>query len=141
MWDLPRPQLEPVSPALAGGFLTVAPLGKSPGQVFVHTPQSSRDFRHPGNSASKAFSSYCVRKRRELTLRPPLLFSINGDVFYKRRMFSINHSSRRKSRNNTLLTFVVKDGASLVLCEVESSPVSLVPARPQCLPHLLTSGF
>ena len=30
MWDLPRPGLEPVSPALAGGFLTTAPPGKSP---------------------------------------------------------------------------------------------------------------
>ena len=28
MWDLPRPGLEPVSPALAGGFLTIAPPGK-----------------------------------------------------------------------------------------------------------------
>ena len=29
MWDLPGPGLEPVSPALAGGFLTTAPPGKS----------------------------------------------------------------------------------------------------------------
>ena len=28
MWDLPRPGLEPVSPALAGGFSTTAPTGK-----------------------------------------------------------------------------------------------------------------
>ena len=28
MWDLPRPRLEPVSPALAGGFSTTAPPGK-----------------------------------------------------------------------------------------------------------------
>ena len=28
MWDLPRPGLELVSPALAGGFLTTAPPGK-----------------------------------------------------------------------------------------------------------------
>ena len=28
MWDLPRPGLEPVSPALAGGFLTAVPPGK-----------------------------------------------------------------------------------------------------------------
>ena len=28
MWDLPRPGLEPVSPALAGGFLTTLPPGK-----------------------------------------------------------------------------------------------------------------
>ena len=30
MWDLPGPGIEPVSPALAGGFLTTAPPGKSP---------------------------------------------------------------------------------------------------------------
>ena len=32
MWDIPRPGLEPVSPALAGGFLTTAPPGK-PGSI------------------------------------------------------------------------------------------------------------
>ena len=31
MWDLPGPGIELVSPALAGGFLTIGPLGKSPG--------------------------------------------------------------------------------------------------------------
>ena len=30
MWDLPGPGLEPVSPALAGRFLTIAPTGKPP---------------------------------------------------------------------------------------------------------------
>ena len=34
MWDLPRPGLEPVSPALAGGFSTTAPPGK-PGEDFL----------------------------------------------------------------------------------------------------------
>ena len=29
MWDLPRPGLEPVSPAMAGGFVTIGPQGKS----------------------------------------------------------------------------------------------------------------
>ena len=29
MWDLPGPGLEPMSPALAGGFLTTGPPGKS----------------------------------------------------------------------------------------------------------------
>ena len=29
MWDLPRPGLKPVSPVLAGGFLTTAPPGKA----------------------------------------------------------------------------------------------------------------
>ena len=31
MWDLPGPGLEPMFPALAGGFLTTAPPGKSQG--------------------------------------------------------------------------------------------------------------
>ena len=35
MWDPPRPGLKPVSPALAGGFLTIAPPGK---------PQALLDF-------------------------------------------------------------------------------------------------
>ena len=30
MWDLPGPGIKPMSPALAGGFLTTAPRGKSP---------------------------------------------------------------------------------------------------------------
>ena len=34
MEDLPGPGIEPVSPALAGGFLTTAPPGKSPGLFF-----------------------------------------------------------------------------------------------------------
>ena len=29
MWDLPGPGIEPVSPALVGGFLTTVPVGKS----------------------------------------------------------------------------------------------------------------
>ena len=29
MWDLPRPGVEPMSPALAGGFFTTGPPGKS----------------------------------------------------------------------------------------------------------------
>ena len=35
MWDLPGPGLKPVSPALAGGFLTTAPPGKSRHRVFM----------------------------------------------------------------------------------------------------------
>ena len=34
MWDLPRPGLEPVSPALAGRFSTTAPPGKPRGHGF-----------------------------------------------------------------------------------------------------------
>ena len=34
MWDLPRPGIELVSPALAGGFSTTAPPGKSTFAIF-----------------------------------------------------------------------------------------------------------
>ena len=37
MWDLPRPGLEPVSPALAGRFSTTAPPGKSPMCTLDHS--------------------------------------------------------------------------------------------------------
>ena len=35
MWDLPEPGIEPMSPALAGGFLTTVPPGKSPGFFVI----------------------------------------------------------------------------------------------------------
>ena len=35
MWDLPRPGLEPVSPALAGRFSTTAPPGKPPRRLLI----------------------------------------------------------------------------------------------------------
>ena len=35
IWDLPEPELEPVSPALAGGFSTTAPPGKPMNAFFL----------------------------------------------------------------------------------------------------------
>ena len=35
MWDLPGPGLEPMSPALAGGFLTIAPPGKPQNSLYI----------------------------------------------------------------------------------------------------------
>ena len=35
LWNSPRQGIEPVSPALAGGFLTTGPLGKSPSVLMV----------------------------------------------------------------------------------------------------------
>ena len=39
MWDLPRPGLEPVSPALAGRFSTTAPPGKTLKSLFLKAQQ------------------------------------------------------------------------------------------------------
>ena len=38
MWDLPGPGLQPVSPALADGFLTTAPPGKPP-EMLIQVQQ------------------------------------------------------------------------------------------------------
>ena len=40
MWDLPRPGVESLSPALAGGFLSIAPPGKSPHTWVLKHPHS-----------------------------------------------------------------------------------------------------
>ena len=37
MWDLPRPGLEPMSPALAGRFSTTAPSGKPYAWILTNT--------------------------------------------------------------------------------------------------------
>ena len=37
MWDPPRPGIEPMSFALAGGFLTTGPPGKSLDTIFIHS--------------------------------------------------------------------------------------------------------
>ena len=39
MWDLPGPRLEPVCPALAGGFSTTVPPGKSPRRRLLRREQ------------------------------------------------------------------------------------------------------
>ena len=43
MWDPPGPELEPVSPALAGGFLTTVPPGKSPHLSVSAIPLGCRE--------------------------------------------------------------------------------------------------
>ena len=48
MWDLPRPGLEPVSPALAGRFSTTAPPGKPWGKIFNDDLNLSHRFRYSG---------------------------------------------------------------------------------------------
>ena len=61
MWDLPRPGLEPVSPALAGGFLTTAPPGKSLYSTFIYFERNSGDL--PGGPVAKTPYSQCRRPR------------------------------------------------------------------------------
>ena len=45
MWDLPRPGLEPVFPALAGRFSTTAPPGKPSGNLKLGNSALNLEFR------------------------------------------------------------------------------------------------
>ena len=65
MWDLPRPGLEPVSPALAGGFLTTVPPGKPCVVIYI---------RHPSgfNCAAKIISTIWILKL-ERSARPEVV--------------------------------------------------------------------
>ena len=53
MWDLPGPGLEPVFPALAGGFLTTAPPGKPEGGVLRQDTSRERDSGLPAAPAGE----------------------------------------------------------------------------------------
>ena len=53
MWDLPRPGLEPVSPALAGGFLTTVPPGKSLKRFLMYL--QSYTYNHQHNQITEHF--------------------------------------------------------------------------------------
>ena len=54
MWDLPRPGLEPASPALAGRFPTTAPPGKPPARFTLKT----KHFNHFKVYTSLTFSTF-----------------------------------------------------------------------------------
>ena len=54
--DLPGPGSEPVSPALAGGFLTTGPLGRSPRSQFW-----MNQFKGGKKLSKKEYSRWCDR--------------------------------------------------------------------------------
>ena len=54
MWDLPGPGLEPVSPALAGGFLTTEPPGKSQHADFLIYPMENLSQYFCGQTSAEA---------------------------------------------------------------------------------------
>ena len=56
MWDLPRPGLEPVSPALAGGFLTTVPPGK---------PRNGRFYLPPSYTFFFFWSDLCFKIQQQ----------------------------------------------------------------------------
>ncbi|KAJ8784956.1 hypothetical protein J1605_007512 [Eschrichtius robustus] len=69
MWGLPRPGLEPVSPALAGRFSTTAPPGKPPHslnycRLLVSFEIRKFDLRHVGSPRTRARTHVpCIGRR------------------------------------------------------------------------------
>ena len=59
MWNLPRPEVEPVSPALASEFLSIAPPEKSRETFFWSTKRYERDF--PGGSVQSLVAQMVKR--------------------------------------------------------------------------------
>ena len=57
MWDLPRPGLDPMSPALAGRFSTTAPPGKPQAYSLFITSQNP----HSGRCSEKINHSLCTQ--------------------------------------------------------------------------------
>ena len=72
MWDLPRPGLEPVSPALAGRLSTTAPPGKS-GHLIFDKGGKHIQWRKDGPSIKWRWENWtatCKRMKLEHSLTP-----------------------------------------------------------------------
>ena len=95
MWDLPRPGLEPVSPALAGGFSTTAPPGKPSRWILNHctTREAQKPlFLKPWNTAERNEETYLYLERcniLKMSISPKLIYRLHiisiripADVFY-----------------------------------------------------------
>ena len=75
MWDLPRPGLEPVSPALAGRFSTTAPPGK-PSIPFIH----SEAFHLIGRRNSLNKPNFTTQVGKEYELERTSLLKVSSPV-------------------------------------------------------------
>ncbi len=80
MWDLPGPGLEPVSPALAGRFLTTAPPGKSLIYLFIYLTIHS--FLHSFTYLLMAVLGlrFCARAFSSCGKRGPLFIAVRGPL-------------------------------------------------------------
>ena len=86
MWDLPGPGLEPVSPALAGGFLTTVPQGKPRIFLYIsfrgHIQSSLPNSEISGSTADGYLSLVSIAKEFSKVSVPFVVFHILVDPCY-----------------------------------------------------------
>ena len=94
MWDPPRPGLEPVSPALAGGFSTTAPPGKLPMGLVLPTFNFgrllTRPWAHSGSSHPPHTRSVPPSAPSFLPLLPCLCLRLWSQVWILLLSFSVS---------------------------------------------------
>ena len=104
MWDLPRSGLEPVSPILAGGFLTTAPPGKSLASPSSFWSQGKQvPASHCGRSLQGACPTHWISSRTMLHQFPfPLLyfhlFSLTGSLSSAHKHDQASSSLKKKKK-------------------------------------------
>ena len=75
VWDLPRPGIKPASPALADGFLTTGPPGKSPSTTFGGEGGPEGKTKQEGHSSIRMLNSHLksLSRGRFLGATPEIL--------------------------------------------------------------------
>ena len=102
-WDLPGPGLEPMSPALAGGFLTTAPPGKS-AIVFLEKKLQTRSRVPSWYEYSITFlfpQCIILNEKQNLRLHRTLVSStllIDSHPPQQKQ----KHKNKRKTRNSAI---------------------------------------
>ena len=132
MWDLTGPGLEPVSPALAGGFLTTAPPGKPAGQCLK--PKHNSSASNPNPSTPHSIQTVLPQSYYSLS---QIYFSITKEVWGNPFFSSIFFANilARELWIRCLISFICRGQH----CPTQSRIVGVCPIGGLWLPMLWSS--
>ena len=86
MWDLPGPGLEPVSLALAGGFLTTAPPGTPRNSISGYTPKRNESRITKRYLYTHAHSNIIQSSQNVEATKCPMMDEGINKMWYRRKM-------------------------------------------------------